>query len=203
MTDTTATAAATPAPKAKTVYRDVTMADGSIVKFPEKRKLSRSVVRSPDGQGAILHIDADNGEQRDYPLNPRMFFEYISLGALEKFSQINGQNSVEDQLSELDALHQRVNVTGEWAKPSESDSFSGTHLVVRAMGIVTGKTKAEILAYIDKKLEEGKAQKLSRQKLYEIIAANERFAPTVKQLQEEAAAKAKDTPQPSVDIGDL
>ncbi len=187
----------------KTVYKDVTMADGSVVKFPSKRTILRSVRKTPEG-GAVLHIDAVNGEQRDYVLNPKMYFDYAAHGAVDKFGQeINAGDSIEDQLSALDALNTRINVECEWTKPSEADSFSGTHIVVRAMGEVTGKSKEEILAYIDKKLEEGKATKLSRQALYKVIAENPRFAATVARLEAEAKAKQEAQPKPEVDVSDL
>lgn len=189
-------------PRTKTEYRDVTMADGTVVKFPSKRSILRDILR--DGNDVVMVVNAVNGEQRWYTANPKMYFDYVSQGMLDKFGQeIDGKLSVDDQLAQLDALHNRINVECEWSKPSEADSFSGTHIVVRAMGNVTGKSKEEIVAYINKKLEEGKAQKLSRQQLYKIIGENPRFSAEVAKLEAEAKAKLEAAPKVEVDVSDL
>ena len=188
--------------RTKTEYRDVTMQDGSTVKFPTKRFILREVVR--EGDSVVLKVNAVNGEQRSYVANPKMYFNYVAQGMADKFGQeIDSKLSVEDQLAQLDALHNRVNVECDWTKPSEADSFSGTHIVVRAMGNVTGKSREEITEYIERKLEEGKANKLSRQQLYRIISENPRFSAEVAKLEAEAKAKQEAKAKPEVDVSDI
>lgn len=188
------------AKKKETVYTDVVMADGRVVKFPGDQKVKKSVqwdgeetAKQPVG----VQFDFKNGKTLTLRLDELKDAtrEYSAChGLLQKVGdEWSGTKEVDDMVLEGEAIIERLR-NDEWAVEREAgDSMAGASVVIRALIEVTGKTAEEIKKFLDKKIETAKAagQKLTRQALYASFRnPTSKVGVVIRRIEEEKAAKA-------------
>lgn len=186
-----------PAPKkAPTVYLDVQMQDGRLVKFPGDQKVKKNILFE-GGMATGTQFDFRNGATLTLLLS-EMSEATRAYAACHGVSQKvgdewSGTKVTEDMILEGEKVIERLK-TGEWAIEREAgDSMAGASVVIRALMEATGKTVEQIKAFLDKKIETAKAngQKLSRQQLYiSFRNPTSQIGKIIRRIEEEAAAKA-------------
>lgn len=170
---------------AKTVYEEVTMDDGSIVKFPGKRRLLKSSEVSEDNFTVVTKFHFRNGEVRQFKIeaNADLFAQFVAHGIEQKIGdEVAGLEDVEDMVLAIDEVIERL-ASGQWAAVRESSGLAGTSVLARALVEATGKTPAAIKEYLKGKTV---AEKMA-------LRQNSKIAPIVAKLEEGKKKKAKDS----------
>ena len=183
------------APKSAKAVPEVTsvlMKDGRTVAFVGKRKMIKDYSHSTTS--ATLTFDFINGESRKVHIGQGdpLLYQYVAHGATQKIGdETAGETDVEDMLTAVDSMLARL-AGGVWGKErSSGDGFSGAGVVVRAIMETSGKDQAFVKAFLDKKLEAGKATGLTRQALYAAFRApGTKTAPIIERMEKEKATKA-------------
>lgn len=198
-----AAAAATKTAKAKTVYNKVLMKDGRTVEFPGDRKVSKEVVAGEDGKATGVRFDFVNGETRGLALADLTdeLVAYASChGLLQKIGdEWSGVKEIDDIVLTADEIIGRL-AKGSWDSENRGtgDSMAGASLVIQALVTASkekdpngvGKTASEIKAALDARLEQGKADGLTRQKLYASFRnPTSRVGQIIRELEDAKAAK--------------
>ncbi|MCE5190890.1 MAG: hypothetical protein LLG08_03900 [Actinomycetia bacterium] len=201
MSETT-TATEAKAAKKATVYLDVTMTDGRVVKFPEKRKTDKTILEDAAGKAYGVRFDFVNGETRTLKfdeLSETLCLYACGHGIAQKAGdEYSGVPEVDDMVLAVDEIFTRLRA-GDWAAAREAgDSMAGASIVIRAImedlanrGVT--RTVEWVKDFLNKKLEKAKAagEKLSRNDLYNSF--RNPTTPTgkiIKRLEEEKLAKA-------------
>jgi hypothetical protein len=183
--------------KAATVYEDVTMTDGRVVKFPGKRQTDKTILEDSEGNAVGVRFDFRNGQTRSLAFSElavatqlRAMGHGVSQKAGDEYS---GVTEIDDMVIAVDEIFTRLRA-GEWSAARESgDSTAGASIVIKAIMEATGKSVDFVKDFLQKKLDAAKAkgEKLSRQELYN--AFRNPATPTgaiIKRLEEEKLAKA-------------
>lgn len=178
--------------KAVPEVTSVAMKDGRTVAFTGKRKMIKDYVLT--ATSASLSFDFINGESRKVVIRGEdpLLFQYVAHGATQKIGdETAGETDVEDMLAGVDSMISRL-AGGVWGKErSSGDGFSGAGVVVRAIMETSGKDQAFVKAFLDKKLEAGKASGLTRQGLYAAFRApGTKTAPIIERMEKEKTVKA-------------
>ncbi len=164
----------------ETVITTVTMTDGRIVDFPGKRRLLKAPIFTPEG--VSVRFDFVNGETRLFSPRADLVSRFTAHGIEQKIGdETAGINDLDDAILAVDDLMERL-AEGEWGTRREASELAGASILLRAIVEVTGKSVADIKAYLKSKTP---AQKFA-------LAGAEMFAPVVKRLQAEKAAKNHD-----------
>ena len=179
----------TKAAASKTVYTPVKMSDGRVVQFAGKRKMVKEV----DPESLSVRFDFANGETRTFTIGNGLLNQFAVHGAAQKIGdETAGEEDVDDMTLAVDAIIERLS-KGEWGiTRAAGDGFSGASIVVKALCEVTGKTVADVKAFIDGKLAaaEASGQKLTRQELYRAFRApGTKTAAVIARLEAEKASK--------------
>ncbi len=188
---------ATVAKKAPTVYTDVTMEDGRVVKFAGNRKSDKTILQDAAGKAHGVRFDFANGKSLT------LLFSEISEdtalyacghGIAQKAGdEYSGVKEVDDMVLAVESIFARLRA-GDWAAAREAgDSTAGASIVIRALMEVTGKPIEFIKSFLDGKLEAAKAkgEKLSRQDLYNSFRnPTSKTGIVIKRLEEEKLAKS-------------
>ena len=185
----------TKATKAATVYTDVTMTDGRVVKFPGNRKTDKTITVSDDS--VSVRFDFFNGDTRTLSsteLSPALMLQALGHGIAQKAGdEYSGVKELDDMVLAVDEIFGRLRA-GDWAAAREAgDSTSGASIVIKAIMEVTGKSVEFVKEFLQKKLDAAKAkgEKLSRQELYNgFRSANTPTGVVIKRLEEEKLAKS-------------
>lgn len=185
----------TKATKAATVYTDITMTDGRVVKFPGNRKTDKTITVSDDS--VSVRFDFFNGETRTLSsteLSPALMLQALGHGIAQKAGdEYSGVKELDDMVLAVDEIFGRLRA-GDWAAAREAgDSTSGASIVIKAIMEVTGKSVEFVKEFLQKKLDAAKAkgEKLSRQELYNgFRSANTPTGVVIKRLEEEKLAKS-------------
>lgn len=146
------------------VVETVELSDGRKVDFAGKRKMLKEAV--VDGHKASVRFDFRNGETRTFHVPHDMLAQFAAHGAAQKIGdETAGEEDVDDMVVAVDDMIGRLQ-NGEWSKPraSSGDSFSGASVVIKAICEHTGKSVAEVKAFLDKKLKS--TEGLTRRALY-------------------------------------
>ncbi|HQR20764.1 MAG TPA: hypothetical protein PKV98_07850 [Burkholderiaceae bacterium] len=185
------------AAKAATVYEDVTMTDGRVVKFPGKRNSDKTVLEDAEGVATGVRFDFRNGQTRTLlisELDTKTQLRALAHGVSQKAGdEYSGVTEIEDMVLAVDEIFGRLRA-GDWAVAREAgDSTAGASIVIKAIMEATGKPIDFVKDFLQKKLDAAKAkgEKLSRQELYN--AFRNPATPTgkiIKRLEEEKLAKA-------------
>lgn len=191
MSENGVTSEATKPAKTATVYRDVTMNDGRVVKFAGKRRMIKTTDIS--GSAASVTFDFDNGETRTVKVDSEdpLLFNYVGHGIAQKVGdETAGDTNVDDMILHVDSILGRL-AAGSWdAERATGDGFSGASVVIRAIMEVTGKDLGFVKAQLEKKLEAGKAEGVTRQKLYQAFRKpGTKIAEAIARIEAERAAK--------------
>lgn len=185
--------------KKETVYTDVQMEDGRTVKFPGDQKVKKSVVfDGPEGARVAVgtQFDFRNGKSLSLNLSEldSATASYAAChGLLQKIGdEWSGVKEADDMMLEGEKLIERLR-KGEWAVEREAgDSMAGASVVIQALVEATGKTVEQIKAFLDKKIEDAKAQgnKLTRQGLYASFRnPTSKVGQIIRRIEEEKASK--------------
>lgn len=180
------------APKGKKAVEveKVVMSDGSTEEFAGKRTLNKSFSIASDGT-VTARFAFRNGEVREakFASDDGMILQLAGHGALQKIGDetagvkdASGAPAVEDQVLAVENIITRLTNTGAdlksrwYAERAAGDGFSGASVVIRAVLEATNELRASkglaavdvawVKAFLEKKLEDGKAGGLTRQKLY-------------------------------------
>ena len=182
--------------KPETVYETVEMSDGRKVAFAGNRKVDKTVTVHEDGN-VTVRLDFRNGETRSLStteLARDVILQACGHGLSQKIGDnFAGVKEVDDMVLETDDMLTRLRA-GDWSIQREAgDSAAGASVVIKALVEHTGKTVAEIKAFLQGKLDKAKAanQKLSRQDLYNSFRVpSSPVAGIIKRLEEERMAKS-------------
>src|ERR1700743_1226934 len=193
MTDaanTPATAATETKKGRQTVYNTVTMDDGRIVDFPGKRKLLKTSELSSDKFTVTTRFDFVNGETRVFKIraNQALFSKFAAHGIEQKVGdEVAGLEEVDDMVLAVEEVIDRL-LTGEWSARREVNGLAGTSILAKALIKTSGKTPAEIKAFLKDKTT---AQKLA-------LRNNPKLVAVIAELEAEKKPKA-DKPQIDTD----
>lgn len=148
-----------PAPQ----VNSVTMTDGRVVDFVGKRKLLKTIDTS--GGEASVRFDFVNGETRTFVVPQSLLIQFAAHGASQKIGdETAGEDDVDDAILAVDNIVERLS-RGEWGRErAAGDGFSGASVVIKALCQVTGKSVADVKAFLEKKL--AATPGLTRNKLY-------------------------------------
>lgn len=153
--------------KAPAEVKKVTMSDGRVVDFVGKRRM---IKETTEGDNSVtVRFDFVDGNTRSITvdLTDPLAVKFLGHGISQKVGdETAGDKEVDDMVLHVDAILERLS-KGEWGvERGASDGFSGASVVVKAIMEATGKDQAFVKAFLDKKLEDGKANGLTRQALY-------------------------------------
>lgn len=190
-TDNTTPVADAKEKKAPAEVKQVVMTDGRTVAFVGKRRMIKD--SSEDGTKVTTRFDFVDGNTRSITvdLTDPLALKFLSHGIAQKVGdETAGDKEVADMVLHVDAILDRLS-KGEWGiERGASDGFSGASTVIRALVEVTGKDVAWVKAFLEKKLEDGKAAGLTRQKLYAAFKApGTKTAPVIARMEAEKASK--------------
>jgi hypothetical protein len=169
--------------KEKTVYEDVNMDDGAVVRFPGKRRLLKGSSVEADGS-IVTRFDFRNGEVRTFKLvgDEDLFKRFAAHGVEQKIGdEVAGLDDIDDMILAVDEVMERLQ-SGEWAAKRETSGLAGTSVLARALIQSTGKTPEVIKAFLAGK---SNAEKLA-------LRTNPKIAPIVAELEAKKKSKAKD-----------
>jgi hypothetical protein len=193
-----------------TEVTEVKMTDGRVVSFSGNRKVLKETIldegkikvvngRLEIADGAVaIRMDFRNGETRKYPLRLDLIPRFAGHGAEQKYGDelatpADKPMTPADMLLAVDDLHDQLFVKGEWRVVSEGGGgFAGASIVVQAIVEASGKSLADVKAYLQKKLDDAKArnEKLSRKELYDSFRnPNSKTGKIIKRMEEEALSK--------------
>lgn len=153
----------------ETQYTAITMLDGRLVEFAGKRKMQKTSIFGEDGSIKV-RLDFLNGETRHVTLRDDMLGKFAAHGAEQKLGdEIAGLDDIDDCLSAIDMLMDRLDA-GNWAIKRESgSSMAGTSVLARALVESTGKDIAVIRAFLATKTQADKVALRSNAKIQPII----------------------------------
>lgn len=176
----------------ETNVTSVTLTDGRTVDFAGKRQM----IKRGDVEKGTVTFDFINGETRTFDIPESLLMRCAVHGASQKIGDdVAGVKEVDDMVTAVDAMIERLN-KGEWGATREAgDSFAGASIVIRAICEVTGKSVEEVKAFLEGKIEaskdaEGKAT-LTRQKLYASFRnPTSKTGIVIARMEQEKAAKS-------------
>ena len=155
--------------KPKAEVESVKMQDGRTVGFAGKRKMMKEVLIDHHKNEVSVRFDFRNGETRTFAIPNKLALDFCGHGASQKIGdETAGEEDVDDMVIAVDTIIERLE-KGEWsAERAVGDGFSGASVVVKAIAEVSGKSAADVKAFLQKKLDDAtaKGQKLSRADLY-------------------------------------
>ena len=170
------------AERKQTVYKEVAMDDGTVVRFPGSRRLIKSSTVSEDNSTVTVRFDFVHGETRTFTIeaNADLFARFAAHGIEQKIGdEVAGLDDPEDMVIAVDEIMDRLN-GGEWTAKRESNGMAGISVLAKALIKVSGKTANEIKAFLSGKTN---AEKLALRK-------SPKIAPVIEEL--EAGKKKKE-----------
>lgn len=198
--------------KPKAEVQMVQMEDGRTVGFAGKRKVLKETLLDEskvlvDGDtvtlqaGAVsIRMDFRNGASRTFVLPLGLLAQFAGHGAEQKYGDelaapADKPLSEDDMVLAVEALDEQIQ-RGDWRTVREGGGggVSGASVVVQAVAEVTGKSIAEVKAFIQKKLDDAKAkgEKLSRNDLYSAFRnPSTKTGVVIARLESEKAAKSQ------------
>lgn len=198
--------------KPKAEVQMVKMEDGREVGFAGKRKVLKETILDESkiivdgdtvtlGAGAIaIRMDFRNGATRTFPLPINLLAQFAGHGGEQKYgdelaSPADKPLSEEDMVYAVEALDEQIQ-RGDWRSVREGGGggVSGASVVVQAIAEVTGKSIADVKAFIQKKLDDAKArdEKLTRNELYAAFRKpGTKTGDVVARLEAEKASKSQ------------
>lgn len=185
-----------PAPEVTKVQMD----DGREVEFTGKRSMLKEIII--EGNVVSVRFDFRNGQTITADVPPQHLLYAAGHGYAQKLGdEVAGAKaedgtpaSDEDKFLAIEALHQRLSAGTDWNKVAEGGgSVSGASVVLKAIMEVSGKTLAEVKAFIEKKLADAEArgQKLTRAALYASFRnPTSKTGQVIERLEKDKKAKA-------------
>lgn len=171
----------------------VTMTDGRVLSFGAKQKMLKDSFIE-NGQVKV-RFDFINGETRLFTCPESLVLQCASFGASTKIrNETAGEQEIDDMVLAVEDIISRLE-RGEWGATRKSgggDSFSGASVVIRAICEATGKSVADVKAFLDGKLETAKAkgESLTRAALYASFRnPNSKTGQIIERLEREKKSK--------------
>lgn len=170
--------------RAEPTIETVQMADGRVVDFAGKRRIVKESTISDDGQVSI-RLDFRNGATRTFVVPPVLLTRFAAHGAEQKLGdEAAGVENLDDAVAAIDALISHL-AEGEWSKARETTgAYSGGSLVIAAIMEWKGKSREQVVRYIESKVvteeqaKERGTQPVTRQAVYAAF----RKLPELKQI---------------------
>lgn len=196
--------------KPATEVANVTMADGRVVAFAGKRRMIKDILTDQAAGTVAVRFDFRNGQTLTAVIPQHHVLYAAGHGYSQKLGdEVAGAKnedgtpaSEEDMYLAVEALHQRLNESTDWNRvKSGEESVSGASIVLKAIMEVSGKSLAEVKAFIEKKLTDAaeRGQKLTRAALYASFRnPTSKTGEVIARLEKEKLAKA-----PAVDADAL
>lgn len=176
--------------KAAPEQKSVVMADGRTVVFVGKRRMLKESF--PEDTSVTTRFDFVDGTTRSIKVDMTdpLALKFVGHGIEQKVGdETAGVEAVEDMVINVDAILARLQ-KGEWScGRAAGDGFSGAGIVIRAIVEATGKTVDWVKAFLEKKLEAGKAEGLTRQKLYSAFRTSGKTKDIIARMEAEKASK--------------
>jgi hypothetical protein len=219
MSETNAISPTSPTVKKVEIVK-VTMTDGRVVEFAGKRNMNKGFVVKEDSVTSTFDFRTGDSLSWTCSLGDPMLFQLAGHGTIQKAGDeaagvkgADGQPDVPSMVLAVESVLTRLantqaSIEDRWfAESAAGDSFSGASTVMKALLEATnairaaaGKTPVDIAfikAMLEKRLETGKAEGLTRQKLYQSFRRpGTKTAAIIERLDRERAASAA----PSVDV---
>jgi hypothetical protein len=183
--------------KSKTEYETIEMTDGRKVDFPGKRQIQKDVTLDTNSGAVSVRFDFRNGKTltiSSVELSNETNLRSLGHGLAQKCGdETAGVKDLDDMVAAVEDMMGRLKA-GDWRVASAAgDSFSGAHVVIKAVAEVTGKSAEEVKAFLQGKLDKAKAagQALSRQELYASFRKpGTKTAVVIERLEAEKGSKA-------------
>ena len=201
--------------KKVTVYTQVKMEDGSTVDFAGNRKVQKTVVVDEAAETVKVRFDHLNGrviEVDGGALSQTVLLRLIGHGLSQKVGDNSaGETDIDDIVLSHETMVEQL-MKGEWGiARTAGDSMAGASILIRAICEVTKKTKEEVKAFLQAKLDTAKkaeaaggAKALTRQALYASFRdPKSKVGQVVKRMEEEDAAKSAGTLNSDDLLGEL
>lgn len=172
----TAAEASPAAPVSKTVYTEVPMDDGRVVKFPGKRRLQKSAEVDDATNEISVRFDFVHGESRIFKLSPShvLFLQFAAHGIEQKIGdEVAGMQDPEDMVIAVDSVMERLQA-GDWTARREENPMAGASVLVKALVQMTGKDVAFVKAFLEGKSNAEKLALRNSPKVAPIIAELEK-----------------------------
>lgn len=198
----TQTTAAKANGKPTTEYEEVKMEDGRTVKFAGKRQIDKTVTVDEAAGTVNVRFDFRNGKTLSIgseDLTPSLQLQALGHGLSQKCGdEAAGEKDIDDIVVAIEDVMTRLK-SGDWKVAREAgDSFSGSSVVIKAIGEATGKSAEEVKAFLQGKLDASKAaaeksgvKALTRAELYASFRnPNSKTGKIIARLEAEKAAKA-------------
>ena len=179
MTEATTPVKAPAKPKAEVTK--VTMTDGREVEFAGKRNMNKGfTIDAHKGEVTAL-FDFRTGDTLGLTITKHdpMLLQLAGHGLIQKggdeaagVKDDAGNPDVPSMVLAVESILKRLANTeatldDRWfAETAAGDGFSGASVVIRAIMEASGKDQAFVKAFLEKRLEAGKAEGLTRQKMY-------------------------------------
>lgn len=167
--------------KAPSTSITVRMDDGRDVAFAGKRKMIKETTIDAEKNEVVVRLDFVNGETRYFNVPASLMLRFAAHGAEQKLGdEIAGVTDADDCVATIDELLTRLD-KGEWNIKREANGASGSSILVKALMELTGKTRAEISAFLSDKSH---AEKMA-------LRSNAKLKVIVERLEAEKASRSK------------
>jgi hypothetical protein len=215
-------ATAAPAAKAKKAATEVTkvkMKDGREADFAGKRNLNKGFECNWEKGEVTATFDFRTGDTLSLTVdkNDPMILQLAGHGLIQKagdetagVKDEQGNPDVPSMVLAVESILTRLanteaSIDDRWYAESEGGGgFSGAAVVIKAICEVSGQSLEQVKAFLERKLKEGEAQKLTRQKLYAAYRKpGSKTAAVIKRLEEEKLAAQTSSIDPDADMAEL
>lgn len=207
--------------KAKPEVTEVTLNDGRVVKFTGKKNLNKEYTSDTKAGTVKAVFDFRTGDTLAFETgidDLEMLLQCAGHGIIQKggdeCSKVkaleNGEPDVESMVVAVESVLTRLANTAaslddRWFAATEGgDGFSGASVVIRAIMEATSKDAPFVKAYLEKKLEAGKAEGLTRQKLYQAYRKpGSKTAAIIARMEQEKLAATTTSVDPDADLAEM
>ena len=165
--------------KAKTEVTKVKMLDGREVDFAGKRNINKGFTLGEDSVTATFDFRTGDTLSLEIMRDDPMILQLAGHGLVQKggdeaagVKDEVGNPDVPSMVLGVEAILNRIADTGKslddrwYAETAAGDGFSGASVVIKAIMEASGKDQTFIKGFLEKKLEAGKGEGLTRQKMY-------------------------------------
>lgn len=166
----------------------ITMKDGRKVSFSGKQRMKKDTWI----ENGELHTRFDfiHGETYTYVLPKALYALFALHGASQKLGDSASDcKTPEDMYEAVSTTGDRLKSEDDWNAKREGGGFGGAHVIVRALMELKNRTREQVQAWIEGKLES--TEGLSRKKLYDSLRATEALKPIIARLEAESTSKNK------------
>lgn len=181
----------------------VKLSDGREATFVGKRNINKDFKVNKDGS-VTATFDFRTGDTLSLTIEPNdpMMAQLAGHGLIQKggdeaagVKDAAGNPDVPSMVLAVESVLKRLadkskEMKDRWfAEAAAGDGFSGAGVVVRALMEVTGKDAEFVKGYLERKLEAGAKDGLTRQKMYQAFRRSGKVAEVIARMEKEKAEK--------------